>query len=252
MEFSLKTSRHTESAFAQIRAAEYICSKCRGGGTIRKNAYHAIICPACKGTGLSGKAKKPHKYNVVSKDKRTYKGIVYHSQLEAHVAAWLNLRTKPSIKCWKCKGAGSYTEKSVWDEKRNAWVLRTKASKEGSASHCTMCRGTGNTGGDILRWEQQVPFDLYAWDYSIDVTRRAPKKKVGTYTIDFRIEFTNGTIEYWEVKAWKVGKKLKRGGRGKGGPYFHPGDKLRIAIWQANNPDKALRIITGEDLPKGV
>ena len=95
------------------------------------------------------------------------------------------------------------------------------------------------SGGDVLRWERQVKFDLYAlgrhrgkldgfeYDYWTE-------EKVGTYTIDFKVEYTDGRIEYLEVKG-----------------MWTPLAKLKWKIFRANHPELTVRIITEKELPRG-
>lgn len=195
----------SKSAAQQIKEAGGICDECNGNGAIRKNAYHSEICHVCKGTGLSTKDKKRNKYGTGSVEKRTYKGIVYHSILEVEFAQLLNLRLRK--KCSFCKGLG--------------FIANVR---------CYRCKGTGHTGGDVLSWERQVKFDLWA-----DSEYREPTithaVKVGTYTIDFVVYFVDGHTEWWEVKSYDEKKKRY--------PTMTPESRLKIAIWKANHPEKA-------------
>lgn len=160
------------------------------------------------------------KYNVASAEKRTYNGIAYHSKLEARVAQWLDLRLRK--KCSYCSG-----EQYI--------VLDSGATQK-----CIECRN-GFTGGDVLKWERQVPFALKAYDSAFKDTDE-PYTIIGTYRADFKVYF-DGREEIWEVKGWNFKQKKH--------PTLTPLSKLKIAIFKANNPEKDFRIIDERSLPDG-
>lgn len=194
------------TAKQQIKAAQEQCPVCNGSGKVPgKITADNIIekrCPLCKGTGKVKPKKRGNKYGTSPKAERTYKGVVYHSKLEARVAQWLDWRLV------------------------NNYSLRAGEKMKYS-------------GGDVLSWERQVKFLLWAShveefvnDETWPVGEQA--KKVGTYTIDFKVEYTNGEAEYLEVKgAWT------------------PLAKLKFTIFRANHPELNVRIITEKELPKG-
>lgn len=206
------------NAEEQIKAADGFCPKCRGGGTIRKNAYHAIICPICKGTGLSGKPEKRQKFNRGTKEKRTYNGVIYDSILEMRFAKWLDMLVR-------CDNVLSW-------ERQVAFDLKAYSTHETIDCEDGYFSGVEKT-------------------YGIPITLKSENGRTYQYILDFKVTFADGHIEYWEVKSWWAGKKSKiTGKRGKGGAHIEKDAKLKIAICETNNNIK-IKIVTERDLSKG-
>jgi len=114
-------------------------------------------------------------------------------------------------------------------------------------------RKEGHNGGDILKWERQIEFPLKAHAPVIE------KCEISKIVIDFKVEYVDRRVEYLEVKAWRRGRKLKRGGYGKGKPFMTPDFRLKWKILQANMPElfdgkgnEQVRVVTQKDLPHGI
>lgn len=196
----------------------------------------------------AGGGKRP-KFRVGSKADRTYNRVTFHSVLEVRFAKMLNMLLRKE--CPACKGSGErkYRREYVEPIAQAVWsYVDRRLGKDPNRiikETCKSCKGTGRIGGDVLSWERQVPFDLLAYrtfekygkEWSCGI-------KVGTYKIDFVVEFEKHT-EYWEVKGYNE----KQGTH----PTLTDLSKLKIAIFLANNPEKAkdFKIVDERNLPHG-
>jgi len=83
-------------------------------------------------------------------------------------------------------------------------------------------------------YHKKAHLDGFTYDYWTDL-------KVGTYTIDFVVHYTNGTTKYLEVKGWNA-KQRKH-------PTLTAESRRTIKIWKANNPELAesFRIVDEPD-----